>query len=64
MHVGLDGPFVPSVMRKRRIKDVQWNLLKKNLVKTISRLRSQDKKAPKFSHFIKITLLRNVLLKK
>jgi hypothetical protein len=33
-------------------------------VKKISRLRSQDKKALKFSHFIKITLLRNFQLKK
>jgi hypothetical protein len=39
-------------------------LLKKNPVKKISRLRRQDKKAPKFSHFIKITLLRNFPLKK
>jgi hypothetical protein len=44
--------------------NVQWNLLKKNPVKKISHLRSQDKKAPKFSHFIKITLLRNFPLKK
>jgi hypothetical protein len=39
-------------------------LLKKNSVNKISHLRSQNKKAPKFSHFIKITLLRNSLLKK
>jgi hypothetical protein len=35
----------------------------KNPVKKISHLRRQDKKAPKFSHFIKITLLRNFPLK-
>jgi hypothetical protein len=35
----------------------------KETVKNISRLRSQDKKAPKFSHYIKITLLRNFPLK-
>jgi hypothetical protein len=33
-------------------------------LKKISCLRSQDKKAPKFSHFIKITPLRNFPLKK
>jgi hypothetical protein len=44
--------------------DIQWNSLKKNPVKKISRLRSQDKKAQKFSHFFKITLLRNFPLKK
>jgi hypothetical protein len=42
----------------------QWNSLKKTPVKKISRLRSQDKKAPKFSRFIKIILLRNFPLKK
>jgi hypothetical protein len=46
------------------ISHIQWNSLKKSPVKKISRLRSQDKKAPKFSHFIKITLLRNFPLKK
>jgi hypothetical protein len=45
-------------------RKIQWNLLKKNLVMKISRLRSRDKKAPKFSHFIKIMLLRNFPLKK
>jgi hypothetical protein len=39
-------------------------LLKKNPVKKISHLTSQDKKAAKFSHFIEITLLRNFPLKK
>jgi hypothetical protein len=34
---------------------IQWNSLKTSLVKKISRLRSQDKKAPKFSHLINIT---------
>jgi hypothetical protein len=38
--------------------------VKKNLVKKMSHLRSQDKKAPKFSHVIKTTLLRNFPLKK
>jgi hypothetical protein len=38
--------------------------LKKNPVKKISRQRSQDKKAPRFSHFIKVTLLGNFPLKK
>jgi hypothetical protein len=46
------------------LKEVQWNSLKKNLVKKISHLRSQDKKAPEFSHFIKIALLRTFPLKK
>jgi hypothetical protein len=52
---------------KRRLvatQHTQWNLLKKNPVKKISCLRNHDKKAPKFSHFIKITLLRNFPLKK
>jgi hypothetical protein len=44
--------------------EIQWNSLKKNPVKKMSRLRSQDKKAPKFSHFIKTILLRNFPLKK
>jgi hypothetical protein len=34
---------------------IQWNSLKTSPVKKISRLRSQDKKAPKFSHLINIT---------
>jgi hypothetical protein len=38
---------------------VPWNLLKLSLVKMFSRLRRQDKKAPKFSHLINITLLED-----
>jgi hypothetical protein len=34
---------------------IQLNSLKTSLVKKIPRLRSQDKKAPKFSHLINIT---------
>jgi hypothetical protein len=37
------------------ILKIQWNSLKKNPVKEISCLRSQDKKAPKLSHLINIT---------
>jgi 16S rRNA G527 N7-methylase RsmG len=45
-------------------KTFESDSLKKNPVKKISRLRIQDKNAPKFSHFIKITLLGNCPLKK
>jgi hypothetical protein len=43
---------------------IEWNSLKKHLVKKICRLRSKDKKASEFSHFIKIAILRNFPLKK
>jgi hypothetical protein len=55
---------VGAVTMCLRYSDSTVKLAQEKPVKKISCLRSQDKKAPEFSHFIKISLLKNFPFKK
>jgi hypothetical protein len=65
MALGGNGPQLHRSQSGLLMK-IQWNSLKMSPVKKISRLRSQDKKAPKFSHLIHImvTLLMHPCIRK